>query len=88
MLIQVGIPNNAHAIPDSTTECGIKVRSKPANRKQAEEGVRHVYRAGGVPQPEIFLWFDDLMEALLALEQLSDYRHSKPWPSVAGPGSW
>jgi len=48
--------------------------TKPANREQAEEGVRRTYRAGGVGEPEIFLWFDDLMEALLAAEQLSDYR--------------
>lgn len=50
--------------------------SKPANRAQAEEGVRFTYRAGGVPEPRIFLWFDDLPEALLATEQLSDYRES------------
>lgn len=50
--------------------------SKPANRVQAEEGVRLTYRAGGVPEPSIFLWFDDLVDALLAIEQLSDYRES------------
>src|SRR2546427_12427496 len=50
--------------------------TKSANRKQAEEGVRHTYRAGGVPEPAMVLWFDDLIEALLVLEQLSDYRHS------------
>src|SRR5438309_530243 len=48
----------------------------PANREQAEEGIRRTYRAGGVPEPEIFLWFDDFMEALLVAEQLSDYRES------------
>ena len=50
--------------------------TKPANREQAEEGVRRTYRAAGVPEPEILLWFDDLMEALLVTEQLSDYRES------------
>jgi hypothetical protein len=50
--------------------------TKPANREQAEEAVRHTYRAGGVPEPGIFLWSDDLMEALLVTEQLSDYRES------------
>src|SRR5260370_16265513 len=48
--------------------------TKPANRERAEEAVRHTYRAGGVPEPEIFLWFDDLMEALLVTEQFSDHR--------------
>src|SRR5215510_4636796 len=47
---------------------------KPADREQAEDAVRHTYRAGGVPEPEIFLWLDDLMEALLVTEQLSAYR--------------
>src|SRR5258708_23857944 len=50
--------------------------TKPANREQAEEAVRHTYRAGGVPEPGIFLWSDDLMEALLVTEPLSDYRES------------
>jgi hypothetical protein len=40
----------------------------PASREQAEEAVRHTYRAGGVPEPEIFLWFDDLIEAMLVTE--------------------
>jgi hypothetical protein len=33
--------------------------TKPANREQAEEGVLRTYRAGGVPEPEILLRFDD-----------------------------
>ena len=44
--------------------------TKPADRRLAEEAVRHTYRAGGVPEPEIFLWFDDLIEAMLVTEQL------------------
>ncbi len=48
----------------------------PASREQAEEAVRHTYRAGGVPEPEIFLWFDDLIEAMLVTEQLDVYRES------------
>src|SRR5260370_16587445 len=50
--------------------------TKPASREQAEEAARHTYRAVGVPEPGIFLWSDDLMEALLVTEQLSDYRES------------
>src|SRR5262249_9550395 len=50
--------------------------TEPADRGRAEEGVRYTYRAGGVPEPEIFLWFDDLMEALLVVEQLSECRES------------
>jgi len=49
---------------------------EPADRDRAEEGVRLTYRAGGLPEPKVFLWFDDLKEALLVLEQLGDYRHS------------
>lgn len=48
--------------------------TEPASREQAEEAVRHTYRAGGVPEAEIFLWFDDLVEALLVREQLSSFR--------------
>jgi len=48
--------------------------TKPASREEAEEAVRHTYRAGGVLEPEIFLWFDDLIEAMLVTEQLSSYR--------------
>jgi hypothetical protein len=47
--------------------------TKPADREHAEEAVRHTYRAGGVREPEIFLWFDDLIEAMLVTEQLSSY---------------
>jgi hypothetical protein len=36
--------------------------TKPANREQTEEGILHTYRVGGVPEPEILPWFDDLME--------------------------
>jgi len=50
--------------------------TNPANREQAEEGVRYTYRAAGVPEPKIFLWCDDLMEALLVTEQLSGYDES------------
>ena len=50
--------------------------TKPASREEAEEAVRHTYRAGGVPEPEIFLWFDDLIEAMLVTEQLDVYRES------------
>jgi hypothetical protein len=50
--------------------------TKPADRRLAEEAVRHTYRAGGVLEPEIFLWFDDLIEAMLVTEQLSGYRES------------
>jgi Domain of unknown function (DUF6745) len=50
--------------------------TKPADRRLAEEAVRHTYRAGGVPEPEIFLWFDDLIEAMLVTEQLSVIRES------------
>src|SRR5438874_11417463 len=50
--------------------------TEPADRERAEEGVRLTYRAAGVPEPEIFLWFDDLREALLATEQLSERRAS------------
>ena len=48
--------------------------TKPADRRLAEEAVRHAYRAGGVHEPEIFLWFDDLIEAMLVTEQLGGYR--------------
>lgn len=48
--------------------------TKPADREQAEEAVRHTYRAGGVHEPEIFLWFDDLIEAMLVTEQLGGCR--------------
>src|SRR5262245_24384196 len=48
--------------------------TKPANREQAEEAVRDTYRFARIPEPRIFLWFDDLMEALLAVEQLTPYR--------------
>jgi hypothetical protein len=44
--------------------------TKPANRKKAEEGVRRTYRAAGVREPELFLWFDGLLEAALAVDQL------------------
>jgi hypothetical protein len=44
--------------------------TKPANRKNAEDGVRHTYRAAGVKQPDLFLWFDGLLEAAIAVEQL------------------
>jgi hypothetical protein len=50
--------------------------TEPADRDRAEEGVRLTYRAAGAPEPEIFLWFDDLGEALLATEQLSERRAS------------
>jgi Domain of unknown function (DUF6745) len=50
--------------------------TKPADRRLAEEAARHTYRAGGVPEPEIFLWFDDLIEAMLVTEQLSIIRES------------
>jgi hypothetical protein len=48
--------------------------TEPADREQAEAGVRQTYRAAGVAEPEIFLWFEDLMEALVVTEQLSDFR--------------
>jgi hypothetical protein len=48
--------------------------TRAANRKQAEEGVRQTYRAAGLPEPKIFLWFDDQLDALLTLEQLSDFQ--------------
>ena len=44
--------------------------TRPANRKKAEEGVRRTYRAAGVRDPELFLWFDGLLEAAIAAEQL------------------
>src|SRR5580704_13782906 len=50
--------------------------TEPADRDRAEEGVRLTYRAAGVPEPEIFLWFDDLREAMLVTEQLAEYRAS------------
>ena len=50
--------------------------TEPADRERAEEGVRLTYRAAGVPEPEIFLWFDDLREAFLVNEQLTDYQKS------------
>jgi len=50
--------------------------TKPADRRLAEEAVRHTYWAGGVREPEIFLWFDDLTEAMLVTEQLSNCRES------------
>jgi hypothetical protein len=50
--------------------------TEPADRERAEEGVRLTYRAAGVPEPEIFLWFDDLREASLVNEQLTDYQKS------------
>src|SRR5579864_3955476 len=44
--------------------------TKPANRRRAEDGVRRTYRAAGVTDPELFLWFDGLLEAAIAAEQL------------------
>ena len=44
--------------------------TKPANRRKAEDGVRRTYRAAGVMEPELFLWFDGLLEAAIAAEQL------------------
>jgi hypothetical protein len=44
--------------------------TRPANREKAEDGVRRTYRAAGVREPELFLWFDGLLEAALAAEQL------------------
>ncbi len=44
--------------------------TRPANRKKAEDGVRRTYRAAGVKEPELFLWFDGLLEAALAADQL------------------
>jgi hypothetical protein len=42
----------------------------PANRRKAEDGVRQTYRAAGVREPELLLWFDDLLGAAIAAEQL------------------
>ncbi len=50
--------------------------TEPADRERAEDGVRLTYRAAGVPEPEIFLWFDDLREAFLVNEQLEKYQNS------------
>jgi hypothetical protein len=44
--------------------------TRPANREKAEDGVRRTYRAAGVREPQQFLWFDGLLEAALAAEQL------------------
>src|SRR5262245_49188663 len=49
------------------------VSTKPANRKRTEEGVRRTYQAAGLPEPELFLWFDGLLEAALAAEQLGNW---------------
>ena len=48
--------------------------TQAANREETEAGVRQTYRAAGRPEPEIFVWCDDLMEALLVVEQLSEHR--------------
>jgi hypothetical protein len=50
--------------------------TQPADRKSAEEGVRRTYRTAGVSAPEIFLWLDDLLQALLVVEQLGVFRES------------
>jgi hypothetical protein len=50
--------------------------TQPADRDRAEEGVRLTYRAAGVPEPKLFLWFGDLVEASLAAEQLWKFRES------------
>jgi|HubBroStandDraft_1064217.scaffolds.fasta_scaffold3293191_1 hypothetical protein len=42
----------------------MRIEVRPS-QMAAEEGVRRAYRAGGMPEPEIFLWLDDLMEACL-----------------------
>ncbi len=41
-----------------------------ADRKKAEAGVRRTYTAAGVREPESFIWFDGLLEAAIAAEQL------------------
>jgi hypothetical protein len=48
--------------------------TEPADRFLAEEAVRYTYRMAGVSEPENFLWFEDLRECFLALEQLSSFR--------------
>ena len=65
---------NAAVLSAQTRWLGWIFSTEQANREQAEEAVRQTYRAGGVPEPEIFLWFDDLVEALLVREQLSSFR--------------
>ena len=65
---------NAAVLSAQTRWLGWIFSTEPANREQAEEAVRQTYRAGGVPEPQIFLWFDDLVEALLVREQLSSFR--------------
>jgi hypothetical protein len=47
--------------------------TRSANRKKAEDGVRRTYRAAGLPEPKLLLWFDGLLEAALAAEQLGSW---------------
>src|SRR5215471_7445435 len=46
---------NAAVLSAQTRWLGWIFSTEPANREQAEEAVRQTYRAGGVPEPEIFL---------------------------------
>ena len=61
------------AIRDEWLDSGLSIR--PANRAEAELGVKEAYDAAGMKHPQVFIWLKSPMEGCIGSYMLNQVRN-------------